>query len=192
MNRINLCAENSYSNKNVPPFGNRFTHYAIRDHNACSLGLWSNFRSFSDQIIAIIDQCQEWFNRNPNGVVAIHCKVVVSGGCKNREARDVLEWLSAVFWWKWVCACWHKELFCISLNEGLRRRKMSQSKSSGFPVLPKFVMSFIIGIYWSMADLLLSKYLWKQSWFMYSFCMGITLATYWHYCEISSLHYPCV
>lgn len=50
-----------------------------------------HFKSFSDQIVAIIDQCQEWFNRTPNGVVAIHCKVVVFDGCKDREAKDVLE-----------------------------------------------------------------------------------------------------
>lgn len=35
--RINLCAESSYSSSTIPPFGNRFTHYSIRDHNACSL-----------------------------------------------------------------------------------------------------------------------------------------------------------
>lgn len=35
--RINLCAESSYASSTIPPFGNRFTHYSIRDHNACSL-----------------------------------------------------------------------------------------------------------------------------------------------------------
>ena len=30
------------------------------------------------QILAIIDQCQEWFNRDPRNAIAIHCKVSYS------------------------------------------------------------------------------------------------------------------
>ena len=34
---INLCAEKGYVQTGQKPFGNRFTRYSIRDHNACSL-----------------------------------------------------------------------------------------------------------------------------------------------------------
>ena len=37
INSINLCAEKGYVQTGQKPFGNRFTRYSIRDHNACSL-----------------------------------------------------------------------------------------------------------------------------------------------------------
>lgn len=77
MFRINLCAEKKYGSSTVRPFGNRFTKYSIRDHNACSLSrLYHRTLISIAQICYIIDQCQEWFNRDPHNVIAIHCKVV--------------------------------------------------------------------------------------------------------------------
>lgn len=44
-NRLNLCAEGSYSKGAINCFGGRNTHYCIEDHNACSLSNHYHYHS---------------------------------------------------------------------------------------------------------------------------------------------------
>ena len=72
--RINLCAENGYGQLSTVPFGDRFSRYAIRDHNACSLGSRTKWSCPAEQINSIMGFIQDWFNRDGRNVVAVHCK----------------------------------------------------------------------------------------------------------------------